>query len=135
MVITGDHGFSTPLQSNFQDTVIRRICFDSVDRAPGKNDSLRRMKPSENLRKVRVLGYDAKPRIDQDSGQLFEKLWAGKKKELTCAASSENTGRRTFPPYRRDQGVGVQDDLQERRVLRTASLTTPGFNPALATLE
>ena len=93
------------------------------------------MKPSENLRKIRVPGYDAKPGIDQDSGQLFEKLWAGEKNESTCSAGSEDTGRRSFPPYRRDQNVGVEDNLQERRVLRTASLTTPGFNPALATEE
>jgi hypothetical protein len=65
------------------------------------------MEPSEDLRKIRVLGYDAKPGIGQNPGQLFEKLGARKKKELTCSAGPEDTGRRSFPPDRRDQGVGV----------------------------
>ena len=107
MFISRDHSLGVTLHSYFEDTVIRRIYFDSLDGAPGENNPLRGMKPSEDLRKILVLGYDAKLRIGEDPGQLFEKLRAGKKKELTCSASAEDTGRRSFPSYRRDQDVGI----------------------------
>lgn len=93
------------------------------------------MEPLEYLRKIWVPRYDAKLRIGQNPGQLFEKLRAGKKKKLTCSAGPEDTGWRSLPSYRRDQSVGVQDNFQERRALRVASLTTPGFSPAFPTAE
>ena len=82
-----------------------------------------------------MLGYHTKLRIGQNPGQFFEKLWAGKERKSTCPAGSKDAGRRPFPSYSGDHGVGIQDNFQDRRALRTASLTTSGFNPALATAE
>ena len=65
---------------DFKDTLVGRIYFDPLDGALGKNHPLRSMKPSEDLRKIRLLGYDAKPGIAQNPGQLFEKLRAGKER-------------------------------------------------------
>lgn len=82
-----------------------------------------------------MLGNYSEPWIGKNFSQLLKELWTGKKRKSAGSASTQYAGRLPFPAYSRHHDVGVQNDLQERRALRTASPTTSGLTRALATAE
>ena len=135
MFIPRDHCAHVPLNCNFQHVVIWRILRDDCDGSPGQDNPRGSVQPFEDVWQIRVSGDHPKPLIGQNPGQLFEKLWAGQEKESPDSAGAEDAGRWPFPSYGGDQRVGVENNLQERRTLRVASLTTSGLTPALATDE